>query len=218
MRSVILCALVIGCAHDPIKQEPPATAASMRGVRVETLRPPSKVPTRDRELLVYEITITPSASGAVTVTRIAVDDLILEGAALTSVMFVRGPDHRRVMPLPTSIAPDQRAVYYLMHSYPRGTQGPSKLAAAVTLRYADATTETVALEVPVLDIAPVVIGAPLAGGPWLAFNGISNTSIHRRTVPPVPEMHVPERFAIDYILADDTGLFARAPRDKNADF
>jgi len=62
------------------------------------------------------------------------------------------------------------------------------------------------LPVPLARDTAVHIGPPLRGGPWLASNGPSNVSGHRRL--PIPlngRVAIPQRFAIDYIKLDSSG-------------
>ena len=54
---------------------------------------------------------------------------------------------------------------------------------------------------------PIVIAPPLRGENWLAANGISNVSIHRRTVLPVNgKARIAQRFATDWIKLGADGL------------
>jgi murein DD-endopeptidase len=54
---------------------------------------------------------------------------------------------------------------------------------------------------------PVVVAAPLRGGPWAAVHDASWPRGHRRYIyAVVGEATIPARFAIDWILLDDQGL------------
>ena len=88
---------------------------------------------------------------------------------------------------------------------------PALILVNVSLRYEGGQTEVAGLELPVLPVAPVVLGPPLRRGPWLAINALSNGSLHRRTVLPFATVHVSERYAIDYLLASDAGRIASTP-------
>jgi hypothetical protein len=205
-----------------IEKAPETTTA--KGTRVTTFRPPSDTPTRSKELLVYEIVVLPPSSGAVVIERI---DVVAKGgaalAALTSTEVamatsVHGADHKVVSPAPSEIAVGSTGVVYMLHELAKGAPVPTELTAQVALRYADSSRETATLTIPVLDAPPVVLGPPLRGAPWIAFNGLSNTSQHRRAAPPFPELHVPERYAIDFIGADNSGFLTRPPGTANTDF
>jgi murein DD-endopeptidase MepM/ murein hydrolase activator NlpD len=62
---------------------------------------------------------------------------------------------------------------------------------------------------------PLVISPPLRGGEWLAANGPSNTSGHRRALVPVAgQAHIAQRFAIDWVqLREDGRTFTGDPKD-----
>src|SRR5262245_48136760 len=62
---------------------------------------------------------------------------------------------------------------------------------------------------------PVVISPPLRGGEWLAGNGPSNTSGHRRALIPVAgQAHIAQRFAIDWVrLREEGRTFTGDPKD-----
>ena len=58
-----------------------------------------------------------------------------------------------------------------------------------------------------------VIAPPLRGGGWLAANGPSNTSGHRRSVVPVDgRARIPQRFGIDWLQISRTAAAMRAIR------
>jgi hypothetical protein len=55
----------------------------------------------------------------------------------------------------------------------------------------------------------LVIGSPLRGR-WIAVNGFSNDTGHRRSTIPIDgEARVPQRFATDWVKLGDDGLIAR---------
>jgi len=62
---------------------------------------------------------------------------------------------------------------------------------------------------------PVVISPPLRGGEWLAANGPSNNSGHRRAMIPVGGgVHIAQRFAIDFVqLREDGRTHTGDPKD-----
>ncbi|MDE1147937.1 MAG: M23 family metallopeptidase [Azospirillaceae bacterium] len=68
------------------------------------------------------------------------------------------------------------------------------------------TTLNTGVAVPVNTWEPTVLSAPLRGGGWVAFNALSNTSIHRTTLMVVDgQVRVPERYAIDFVQLDGQG-------------
>ena len=63
---------------------------------------------------------------------------------------------------------------------------------------------------------PLVIAPPLRGGDWLAANGPSNTSVHRRALLVVNGTpHIAQRFAIDWIKIGPGGRIAHDDRSRN---
>jgi len=69
-------------------------------------------------------------------------------------------------------------------------------------------------------MSPMVIGPPLRGSNWMAANGPSNTSIHRRALMPIEgRLHIAQRFAIDWVKVDDGGkTFSGDPKDNKTYF
>ncbi len=66
------------------------------------------------------------------------------------------------------------------------------------------TLRTARLSVPAEP--PVDLGPPLRGGPWVAGNGPSNFSLHRRALLPVGGLvRIAQRFAIDFVQPYDDG-------------
>jgi murein DD-endopeptidase len=63
--------------------------------------------------------------------------------------------------------------------------------------------------VPILKQTPIVIGAPLRGGPWAAVYDPAWQTGHRRMIYTVNgTARIPGRYAIDFILLDDEGRFS----------
>jgi hypothetical protein len=60
--------------------------------------------------------------------------------------------------------------------------------------------------VTVSTVKPIVLGPPLRGSDWVAANGPSNTSAHRRALMPVDgRLHDAQRFAIDWLKVGANG-------------
>ena len=63
---------------------------------------------------------------------------------------------------------------------------------------------------------PILIGSPLRGGGWLAANGPSNDSEHRRSLIAVDgKARISQRFAIDWLKLGQDGQVASASPAKN---
>jgi hypothetical protein len=60
--------------------------------------------------------------------------------------------------------------------------------------------------VSVSTVKPISLGPPLRGSDWLAANGPSNTSAHRRALMPIEgRLHDAQRFAIDWVKVGADG-------------
>jgi hypothetical protein len=95
---------------------------------------------------------------------------------------------------------------------------PSALDNRITIRIGndDMTTN---VRVPVHATKVPVIGPPLKGRFWLAANGPSNDSAHRRALLPTGgHVHIGQRFAIDWVKPGDDGKTFTGDATKNASY
>lgn len=118
---------------------------------------------------------------------------------------------------PRELGPGAAAVVFMETTLPAGAAPPKRLRWRLHF-------SAPAAGVPVLppvegDIAvdqrpPVAIGFPLPAGRWVASNGPSNTSGHRRSLQVVDgRARISQRFAIDWIeLAPDGHAFHGDPK------
>jgi hypothetical protein len=115
------------------------------------------------------------------------------------------------------IAGGQFALVYLY--IPLGTNpAPKALRHRLTIQDSIGTRTLELADVPVVP-EPIVIGPPLKGGNWLAGNGPSRNSGHRRTIIPLAGVpRIPQRFAIDYVMVDSTFKTYRGDQLKNASY
>jgi N-acyl-D-amino-acid deacylase len=124
------------------------------------------------------------------------------------------PDLRGASKL--AIGPGQRAVLYVWVSVPEDVQIPTVLSHKLTVRVGEARREfSIDAARTAVEPAPKVIASPLRGDAWLAGNGPSNTSGHRRGVIPIDgEARIPQRFAIDWVqLRPDGTTHEGDPKD-----
>ena len=117
----------------------------------------------------------------------------------------------------TVIAPGTLAVVYLWVTLDTLEDVPAKIRHRIILNVGD-YPEAITLEgVPIaVNRNPVVvISPPLSGDGWLASNGPSNTSIHRRALIPINgRSYVSQRYAIDWVqLYPDGKTYRGDPRD-----
>jgi len=118
-----------------------------------------------------------------------------------------------------TIAAGQRASVYVWVTVPADAKVPPALRHQITIKLGS-TQRVVSADAAPLTIAgkPKVIGPPLRGSNWLAANGPSNSSGHRRTVVPIDgTARVPQRFAIDWLqLGPDGRTFDGDPKDNKS--
>jgi N-acyl-D-amino-acid deacylase len=118
-----------------------------------------------------------------------------------------------------NIAAGQQAAVYVWVSVPADVQAPPALRHRITMKLGNAqrVVSTEAARVAISG-GPTVIAAPLRGANWLAANGPSNTSGHRRTVISIDgTARVPQRFAIDWVqLGQDGSTHQGDPKDNKS--
>ena len=98
---------------------------------------------------------------------------------------------------------------------------PAALMHRVTVEYKNAVDQPATLTYTCAPItldhsAPVVIGPPLKGGPWIVLGGYSGTVGHRHADFPI-DNHTfnAQRYAIDWIMLDKNNKSANGPLLKN---
>ena len=188
---------------------PSAAQLADRPVLVEARvpKPPTIASGRDGEVLTYEIHLTNFDRKELRWTSLEITD-VASGASL---QVVGDSALSRDLSRPglgallfakrQSIAGGLRAVLFLTVALPAGTR-PAALRHRLT--FSDSVGART-LTLPDLSVTrdAAVLGPPLRGGPWLAANGPSNGSGHRRALIPLDGAPViAQRFAIDYVLVD----------------
>jgi len=108
----------------------------------------------------------------------------------------------------SKIGPTQFAVVYMWATFDALDAVPAAITHRVTAKIGD-YPEAFSVDIPPtpVDRKPVmVINAPLTGDDWVAGNGPSNTSPHRRALIPVNgRAYISQRFAIDWVEAYPDG-------------
>lgn len=201
--------------------------ARERGPRVEVVCPTPPIPVRmgTQQVLVYELHITNFDVVPLTLKRLEVfaneestgpisslaDDklsaaMIHSGAPMAmSGMSGGKADDNRV------IAPGTRSVIFMWIELPLNRRVPNSLkhrmsfsAVAQDGAVTDAILEN--FQVPVSHGAVLRLAAPFHGGVWLAGDGPSNQTNHRRAITAVDgHIYSAERFAIDWIKVGPNG-------------
>jgi len=112
---------------------------------------------------------------------------------------------------------------YLWVSVPAGREVPARLINRLSFevgrgegKFVDRIDQVVQVEPAA---AAIVIGPPLKGGPWAAFNGPSNTSGHRRTPLSLGGRDaLAQRYAIDYMKLAPSGLRFEGDSTRNESY
>jgi hypothetical protein len=120
-----------------------------------------------------------------------------------------------------ALKPGETGVFFIFVDWLPGQDDPDTFDTAITIeqhgeRSGSGTIHTAGLEVNQDD--PIVIHSPLLGKNWLAANGPSNTSSHRRAMLPINgQPHIGQRYAIDWIqLGDDGKAFTGDEHDNKS--
>lgn len=167
--------------------------------------------------VVYELTAVNTRPGTATLERVAVADDAGPDRALVSFAAkaleprIRTLDNRqaptagldanamRLVLLDLALAPASQVPRRLVHRLDTMTRDNPTATTASPLAY---VTAPIALE----GDAPI-IGPPLSGPRWVAFNGCCAPGVsHRSTAMPVNgQLHFAQRFAIDWMQLDEQG-------------
>ena len=195
-------------------------------VEVRVPKPPTVALTTDGSALVYELHVTNLGAQPVTLTHVEVRAartsrtlLSLADSALTRAIArpgLTGSSTDR-----TRLDGGMRAVVFFWVPV-TASSAPDSIRNDVTLEqrgegWARATT-FVGPRLPVATDAPL-IGPPLRGGPWLAANGPSNGSGHRRAMIAIDGTpDIAQRFAIDWVKIDDSSSTHHGDPANNANY
>ncbi|MBZ5575501.1 MAG: M23 family metallopeptidase [Acidobacteriia bacterium] len=189
--------------------------------------PPAPVRCNGETVLVYELHLTNFRPRDITLNRIEVFGQGSNGAAPVSIYQDRKladamvhPGAAAAVADPRKIAGGMRAVAYLWLAFRDASTVPRALRHKLyfTAVGADGKNDDRSLEIsnlPVLQTTPVAIAPPVKGGVWIAGNGPSNGSEHRRALAVLGgQALVAQRFAIDWLKLDEGYKgFRGAPKD-----
>ncbi|WP_369943086.1 M23 family metallopeptidase [Xanthomonas medicagonis] len=114
---------------------------------------------------------------------------------------------------PVAILPGKRAVFFVWLTLPEGTSVPHRLRHRIPFT-ADAHANSVldGASVQVGDAQPMVIGAPLRRGRWLAHEGPGAARSHHwgSLVAVNGQLTIPQRYALDLVGVDAAGHALRS--------
>jgi hypothetical protein len=154
--------------------------------------------------LVYELHITNFSGSELLLKRIDilgdnVPPTSFEGAELNALLARPGTSD---LADKRSVAAGLRAVAYVWITLDASAKVPASLHHRITVDDQMLEGGTVMVSTA----KPVVIGSPLRGSDWVALNGPSNTSAHRRALIPVGgKASIAQRFAIDWAQVGTNG-------------
>ncbi len=227
------CAIGVGLLTLSVASREPAAAQSTRPfplpIAIDVRMLPAPITANGTHYLVYELDFINYMPSTALLKRVEVFAESRSGPALIA---YEGQDLIDNINRPgLSLEPDERpgigaashAMVYMYVPVDAGQPVPRKLHHQVTFEVqgSDSSfTDVVDFDTRVLPRTEVIeIGPPLKGGPWVALNGPSNTSGHRRT--PIPHDGRPglaQRYAIDYMMLDSDGRFFAGDSTKNQNY
>jgi hypothetical protein len=219
----IVAILVALTAPFTVAQQPESS------VPIQILVPTTPIPVRGASAthLVYELHLTNFRNTPLELTHIEVmpgDDTSrvlasYSGQEITSRLLRPGTAPN--VPDKQVIAGGMRAILMLELMIEGNRPVPSQLRHRLTFsaQTSGAAPTEQTMEMPRVTVGsqqPLVIAPPLRGGDWLAANGLSNTSVHRRALLVVNGTpHIAQRFAIDWIKIGPGGRIAHDDRSRN---
>ncbi len=137
-------------------------------------------------------------------------------------MFVPATGGDASKPNQPSLKPGETGVFFIFADWVTDQGDPDTFETAITIeqhgeRSGSGTIHAAAIEINQDD--PIVIGSPLRGVNWLAANGPSNASPHRRAMLPVNgQPHIGQRYAIDWIQLGGDGKSFTGDEHQNSSY
>lgn len=141
-------------------------------------------PANGKQTIAYEVRVENKSAAPLTMKRIEVGDKIFEGSALKGIVRAE------------RIEPNGKGLVFVWFTFQGSV--PDKIHTKIEFDNQNAETDVFVWknELP-------VIGPPLRGGDWLAANGPSPTSEHRRAELNIDGRRwLAQRFAIDWVRTD----------------
>jgi len=211
---------------------PSAQAQTSSDVPINIEAPVIPTPVRGngKTYLVYELNVTNLGASALTLVRLDVYSNEKKTSILTSYLGPRlieclfNPKVADELRDKRVISGGKRAVIYLWVTVDKAAISPNRLRHRLLFRSAGVvgkSDHTLIKEawVNIANEPALVIGPPLRGGWWVAFNGPSNNSDHRRAlIPTGDKWRIPQRFAIDWGKADGNGKLLQGDAAENSSY
>jgi len=178
----------------------------------------------------YELYVTNFGKTPLKITKLDVqgkdDDKVVvnqpaSGQQLAA-MFVPATGADASKPNDPVLKPGETGIFFIFADWIPDQSDPDTFETAITIeqhgeRSGSGTIHAAALEINQDD--PIVIRSPLRGKNWLAANGPSNTSAHRRAMLPINgQPHIGQRYAIDWIQLGGDGNSFTGDKSKNSSY
>jgi hypothetical protein len=222
----MLALALVPCAASPSAGQ--ARTPLVQSIDIHVPAPPTPVTIAGRRHLAYELHLTNFRPFDVALGRVEVRDTDrrhsladLRDAALVDRIGRPGS-------LPASadkrvIAGGMRAVVYLWLPLDDSVQVPARLSHRIELDLLRQQGRTPVVveggDVAVREEAPVVLDAPLRGGPWVALYDPVLARGHRASIYTIDgRARIPARYAIDFVRLDSTAASARGDRNRTSNW
>jgi len=226
-RAPLLVALVLALS-DSTASWAQARPRLVHSIDVQIPSAPAPVRIAGKPRLAYELHITNFRSADVALTRVDVLDAdrttslwAARDSALTALLG--RPGARGDLADGRVIGPGMRAVMYLWLALDDSMPMPSRLRHRIEFDLIGPSgREHAVVEGGVSDVrdeSPIVLGAPLRGGPWVAVYDPMMAGGHRTSIYAIDgKARIPARFAIDWIRLDDDATPARGDATRIANW
>jgi len=180
----------------------------------------------DKWHLVYELHISNMDKWEYAFTRIEVVSVdvaqktlaTFSGAELDGLFIHPGlPGAEKV----SKLAPGEFGAVFLWVTFDKLEDIPAAIAQRISVKIGD-YPEALSIVTPPTSVEKnpvVVISSPLVGEDWLAGNGPSNTSLHRRALIPINgHAYISQRFAIDWVQVYPDGKTYKGDPSDNRNY
>jgi murein DD-endopeptidase len=176
--------------------------------------------------LVYELHISNMDKWEYTFTRI---EVMSADAAQKTLATFSGADLDGMFSHPglpnaekvSKLAPGEFGAVFLWVTFDKLDDVPAAIAERISVKIGD-YPEALSIVTPPTSVNKnpvVVISSPLVGEDWVAANGPSNTSLHRRALIPVNgHAYISQRFAIDWVQVYPDGKTYKGDPSDNKNY
>lgn len=202
-----------------------AAAPSVVPIELTVPVPPTAVRSNGAWHLLYELRLSNFSTREISLEQLEV--VGEDGQRLANYV---GPALARTLARPaqgtsasgTTLAPGTFGTLFVEVEVPATGAPPRRISYRLRVAgAAGADASRTTIEGPYVTVAPardaVVLGPPLKGGNWLAANGLSNDSDHRRTLVVVDgRARIAQRYAVDLVRLDAGGRPFNGDMSKNS--